>query len=97
MYGCEILFDVETAASVRTELTKALGECPCFVGRTCPLLPADLGPLLDRKRTVPVVEETANQVLNTREERVASAEPARHSGPRLPTPRRTLGIAQEAC
>lgn len=51
MYGCEILFDAETAASVREAVSKAAGgQCPCVAGLTCPLLPDDLGPILDRRR-----------------------------------------------
>lgn len=85
MYGCEILFSVETAASVRAEVSKAMGgECPCAAGRTCPLLPADLGPLLDRRPAAVAVEDAASGVFNTREEPVARAEPASHTSTRIP-------------
>ena len=75
MYGCELLFDAETAVVVRREISAAMGgECPCEADGSCPLLPRDLGPLLDPRVGV----------LNTREEPVASAESAPLSGPRLP-------------
>ena len=40
MYGCDVLFDAETAAIVRDEVKAKMGTCPCEQGRTCPLLPS---------------------------------------------------------
>lgn len=58
MQGCEILFTAEGAAEIRRELDKAMGQAPCVgcaAGRACPLLPADLGPLLT-ERTAALVD-----------------------------------------
>jgi hypothetical protein len=80
VYGCDILFDAETAAAVKRDISAAMGgECPCMQDRACPLLPADLGPLLDRRR----VEVPALRVLNTREDAEAGAESASIPGPRV--------------
>lgn len=47
MYGCEILFSPETAAEVREQFASRMGgQCFCERGQRCPLLPADLTPLL---------------------------------------------------
>lgn len=47
MYGCDLLFPPETAKKVRAELRRNLGgQCPCDRDEKCPLLPADLSPLL---------------------------------------------------
>lgn len=41
-YGCEILFDAETAERVKGEVRSHMGgECPCDRNEACPLLPAD--------------------------------------------------------
>lgn len=43
MYGCELVFDVETAAKVRAEVSSRLGGvCPCEADESCPLLPENL-------------------------------------------------------
>jgi hypothetical protein len=40
-YGCEILFDAETAERVKREVRDRMGgECPCDRDEQCPLLPA---------------------------------------------------------
>lgn len=39
-YGCDVLFDAETAVKVRAEISAKMGgECPCEAGKRCPLLP----------------------------------------------------------
>lgn len=39
-YGCEVVYDAETAALVRAEIQARLGgECPCDRDEPCPLLP----------------------------------------------------------
>lgn len=56
MYGCDILFGAETSASIRRELTKAMGDAApcarCLLGARCPLLPDDIGPLLTPVETL---------------------------------------------
>lgn len=43
MYGCELVFDAETAEMVRAEVSSRLGGvCPCEADDPCPLLPADM-------------------------------------------------------
>lgn len=46
MYGCDLLFTPETAREIKAELRDKMGACPCDMGKRCPLLPADLTPLL---------------------------------------------------
>lgn len=46
MYGCDLIFTPGEAEKVRGEIRAKMGACPCEQGRRCPLLPADLGPLL---------------------------------------------------
>lgn len=53
MYGCDLLFTPEMATKVRETITTALGQCPCEAGKRCPLLPADLAPLLQIKVPAP--------------------------------------------
>jgi hypothetical protein len=52
MYGCELLFTKAEAAEVKAQVRKAVnGPCPCDEGKKCPLLPADIVPLLRRLDT----------------------------------------------
>lgn len=58
--GCDVLFDAETAARVRTEVSSRMGGvCPCDDGRRCPLLPEGFGaallpmPVLLKLETLP--------------------------------------------
>lgn len=44
MYGCEVLFDAETAAKIRNEIRSKMGFCPCDKGLRCPLLPDPIFP-----------------------------------------------------
>lgn len=46
MYGCELLFTAEAAQKIRAEIILRTGSCPCDTGQRCPLLPADLAPLM---------------------------------------------------
>jgi hypothetical protein len=46
LYGCDVVFDAETAKRVRAEVSARLGGvCPCEADVPCPLLPADMGTL----------------------------------------------------
>jgi len=51
MQGCDILFSEADAAEIRREFAKAMGDSSpcagCAEGRRCPLLPDDLGPMLE--------------------------------------------------
>lgn len=48
MYVCEVLYGKEQAARVREGIKAGLGlpQCICEGGGACPLLPADINPLL---------------------------------------------------
>lgn len=38
--GCELIWDEQTAASIRSFIEESTGEpCPCAQGKPCPLLP----------------------------------------------------------
>lgn len=52
-YGCEVVYDAETAALVRAEVQARLGgECPCDRDETCPLLPLKFAPSVPMPRAV---------------------------------------------
>lgn len=42
MYGCEVLYDAETAERVKAQVRGMMGmggQCPCDRDQPCPLLP----------------------------------------------------------
>lgn len=49
-----MLFNLQDAARVRRSITEGLGvpQCPCEVGRPCPLLPVDLTKMLEVAQAV---------------------------------------------
>ena len=57
MYGCDLLFSPETAEQVRAVVRERCGGCRCESGGWCPLLPVDIGPLLEKVLPIPAVEE----------------------------------------
>lgn len=65
MRACELMWDQCTAERVQALVRKATkGTCPCFVGKRCPFIPADVVERLESRTSadgVLAVRSAVNQ------------------------------------